>query len=97
VTATRLALGPIFSDALLGQSGNVLREFLSVHRETLIARCREKVARRPFLHPTARELLPISRRGVEANGGKLSVRNAGMGCVFTVDLPRPTPPVEPSG
>jgi hypothetical protein len=40
--------------------------------------------------------LPISRRGVEANGGKLSVRNAGTGCVFTVDLPRPTPLVEPS-
>jgi len=39
--------------------------------------------------------LPISRRGVEANGGKLYVRNAGTGCVFTVDLPRPTPPVEP--
>jgi signal transduction histidine kinase len=36
--------------------------------------------------------LPISRRGVEANGGKLYVRNIpGKGCVFTIDLPRPTP------
>ena len=33
--------------------------------------------------------LSISRRGVEANGGKLSVRNlAGKGCVFTIDLPQ---------
>ena len=33
--------------------------------------------------------LSISRRGVEANGGKLSVRNLpGTGCVFTIDLPR---------
>jgi len=32
--------------------------------------------------------LTISRRGVEANGGKLTVRNiAGKGCVFTVDIP----------
>ena len=32
--------------------------------------------------------LAISRRGVEANGGKLRVRNLpGVGCVFTVDLP----------
>jgi len=34
--------------------------------------------------------LSISRRGVEASGGKLSVRDIpGTGCVFTVDLPRP--------
>lgn len=33
--------------------------------------------------------LSISRAGVEANGGRLSVRNiAGSGCVFTIDLPR---------
>ena len=33
--------------------------------------------------------LPISRRGVEANGGHLYVRNIpGTGCVFTIDLPR---------
>lgn len=33
--------------------------------------------------------LSISRRAVEANGGKLSVRNMpGKGCVFTIDLPR---------
>jgi signal transduction histidine kinase len=33
--------------------------------------------------------LPISRRGVEANGGTLRVRNlAGTGCVFTIELPR---------
>lgn len=32
--------------------------------------------------------LSISRRGVEANDGKLSVRNRpGKGCVFTIDLP----------
>jgi len=38
--------------------------------------------------------LPISRRGVEANGGKLYVRSLpGAGCVFTVDLPRPAPPM----
>jgi len=37
--------------------------------------------------------LSISRRGVEANGGKLGVRNVpGKGCVFTIDLPaRPLP------
>lgn len=33
--------------------------------------------------------LSMSRRGVEANRGKLSVRNLpGKGCVFTIDLPR---------
>ena len=33
--------------------------------------------------------LSISRRGVEASGGKLSVRDLpGVGCVFTIDLPR---------
>jgi signal transduction histidine kinase len=32
--------------------------------------------------------LSICQRGVEANGGKLDVRNmAGKGCVFTIDLP----------
>ena len=39
--------------------------------------------------------LSISRRSVEANNGKLSVRDIpGSGCVFTIDLPRhslPTP------
>jgi signal transduction histidine kinase len=36
--------------------------------------------------------LPISRRGVEANGGTLHVRNLpGTGCVFTIDLPRAAP------
>ena len=38
--------------------------------------------------------LPISRRGIEANGGKLSVRSLpGIGCVFTIDLPRAAPPL----
>jgi signal transduction histidine kinase len=33
--------------------------------------------------------LSISRRSVEAHGGRLSVRNdPGKGCVFTIDLPR---------
>jgi signal transduction histidine kinase len=33
--------------------------------------------------------LDISRRSVEANGGVLTVRNvAGLGCSFTIDLPR---------
>ena len=33
--------------------------------------------------------LSISRRAVEASGGKLSVRDMpGLGCVFTLDLPR---------
>lgn len=33
--------------------------------------------------------LSISRRSVEANEGILSVRNMpGVGCVFTIDLPR---------
>ena len=33
--------------------------------------------------------LSISRRGIEANGGKLYVRNIpGTGCGFTIDLPR---------
>ena len=37
--------------------------------------------------------LPISRRGVEANGGNLYVHNLpGTGCVFTIDLPQATPP-----
>ena len=37
--------------------------------------------------------LAISRRGVEANGGKLLVRDLpGTGCVFTIDLPRADPP-----
>ena len=37
--------------------------------------------------------LAISRRGIEANGGKLQVRNfPGTGCVFTIDLPRADPP-----
>jgi len=32
--------------------------------------------------------LSISQRGVEANGGKLDVRNTpGTGCVFIIDLP----------
>ncbi len=36
--------------------------------------------------------LTISRRGIEANGGKLSVRDLlGKGCVFTIDLPRLSP------
>ena len=38
--------------------------------------------------------LAISRRGVEANGGKLTVRNIpGRGCVFTVDIPMAAPPM----
>ena len=37
--------------------------------------------------------LSISRRGVEANGGTLQVRDLpGTGCVFTIDLPRSAPP-----
>ena len=36
--------------------------------------------------------LGISRRGVEANGGSLRVRNLpGRGCVFTIELPKPAP------
>lgn len=36
--------------------------------------------------------LVISRRGVEANGGELRVRDLpGKGCVFTIDLPRAAP------
>ena len=52
---------------------------------------------RPFEQLDARRTglglgLAISRRGVEANGGKLDVRNLpGEGCVFVVDLPRPSP------
>jgi len=48
---------------------------------------------RPFTQLNAGGLgmglgLSISRRGVEANGGTLSVRNLpGTGCVFTIDLP----------
>jgi len=35
--------------------------------------------------------LSISRRAVEANGGTLEVRDvAGVGCIFTIDLPRPS-------
>jgi len=37
--------------------------------------------------------LSIAKRGVEANGGVLSVCNiSGIGCVFTIDLPRHTIP-----
>jgi len=37
--------------------------------------------------------LVISRRAVEANAGRLRVRNrAGVGCVFTIDLPQASPP-----
>lgn len=37
--------------------------------------------------------LSVSRRSVEANGGILSARDVpGSGCVFTIDLPRHTPP-----
>ena len=52
---------------------------------------------RPFEQDSANRTglglgLPISRRGVEANGGKLYVRSVpGAGCVFTVDLPRAAP------
>jgi signal transduction histidine kinase len=36
--------------------------------------------------------LDICRRGVEANGGSLSIRNSpGVGCAFTIDLPRHPP------
>lgn len=39
--------------------------------------------------------LLIAKRGVEANGGILSVRDMpGIGCVFTIDLPRYTVPSE---
>jgi hypothetical protein len=38
--------------------------------------------------------LAISRRGVEANGGEVHVRDLpGKGCVFTISLPRAAPPV----
>ena len=42
--------------------------------------------------------LSICRRSVEAIGGVLSVRNRpGVGCVFTVDLPRhAVAPVQPA-
>ena len=41
--------------------------------------------------------LSISRRSVEANGGTLGVRNVpGVGCVFTIDLPRHELPNEPA-
>ena len=37
--------------------------------------------------------LTISRRGVEACGGRIRVRDVpGKGCIFTVDLPREPPP-----
>jgi signal transduction histidine kinase len=38
--------------------------------------------------------LSISRKSVEANGGMMSVRNIpGVGCVFTIDLPRLSPAI----
>ena len=41
--------------------------------------------------------LAISRRGIEANGGRLRVRNRpGVGCVFTIDLPQ-APPIRSGG
>jgi signal transduction histidine kinase len=47
-------------------------------------------SRRPARINAAWELgLSIARRSVEANNGVLSVRNLpGLGCVFTIDLPR---------
>jgi signal transduction histidine kinase len=51
---------------------------------------------RPFEQSSAQRAglglgLAISRRGIEANGGELRVRDLpGVGCVFTVDLP-PSP------
>ena len=50
---------------------------------------------RPFARPGEAPVglgvgLSISRRAVEANGGKLEVVNVpGLGCIFTIDLPRP--------
>jgi len=39
--------------------------------------------------------LSIARRSVEANGGTLTVTSVlGLGCVFTIDLPRRNPPAE---
>jgi len=38
--------------------------------------------------------LAIIRRGVEANGGKLTVRNIpDKGCVFSIDMPMAAPPL----
>jgi hypothetical protein len=44
--------------------------------------------------------LAIARRGVTANGGEITARNiAGLGCIFTIELPRAhhatPPPVHP--
>jgi signal transduction histidine kinase len=49
---------------------------------------------RPFKQATADQRgvglgLAITRRSVEADGGKLSVRDIpGHGCIFTIDMPR---------
>ncbi len=52
--------------------------------ETLLRPFSQSAAR------TGRDLgLSISRKSVEANGGRMSVRDIpGVGCVFTIDLPR---------
>ena len=53
---------------------------------------------RPFVQRSSNRTglglgLSISQRGVEANGGRLYVRNRpGTGCVFTIDLPRHSAP-----
>jgi len=76
---------------LTGATGSLLDRSLSGLRD-LVDRTLVEV--RPFEQLSAERTglglgLPISRRGVEANGGTLSVRNLpGTGCVFTIDLPR---------
>jgi len=84
-------LGPPLAVATIKRGGVGLTGSLSGLRD-LVDRTLVEV--RPFEQLSAERTglglgLPISRRGVEANGGTLSVRNLpGTGCVFTIDLPR---------
>ena len=77
-----------------------MHTFLKNNRDELIARCKQKVAQRPerMFTPFSQRSddktglglgLSIARQSIEADAGTLSVRDVpGVGCVFTISLPR---------
>jgi len=86
---------PDLAEGLLGRRSHTDRRGGRVRRPHRFRRQRIDV---PTIQAGARRgrglgsWLIISRRGVEANGGRLRVRNrAGVGCVFTIDLPQAPP------
>jgi len=79
---------------MIGQVGTVmLHEFISQHRDELIERARGKVALRAAQRATQHRAglglgLAISRQAIEADGGKISLRDIpGKGCMFVVEMP----------